>query len=131
MIIDRYRDLFDVDGGGERSMMELGFQFAGPGWLGIMAGLCERLAPLAPLTGLKITSVKSKLGTLRIAYRNGDDVIDVEIERVKSLALGICEGCGAAGSQQTVDGWVRVRCSACTDTMRVSLLGLGGSLTFE
>lgn len=115
MTIERYRDMFDMDGGAERSMMEFGFQFRGPGWLRIMEGLCERLVPLAQGTDFKITTVKSKLGTLRIAYRNGDDVIDTEIERAKSRALRTCEGCGAAGTKRTVDGWVLVRCGACAD----------------
>jgi hypothetical protein len=113
MIIESYMDLFDVDSGAARSMMELRFQFNGPGWLGLMAGLCERLVPLAQGTGFRIMSVKSKLGTLRIASRDGTDVIDVEIAAAKSIALVTCELCGAPGIQQTVGGWVMVRCGAC------------------
>jgi hypothetical protein len=114
-IIERFLNLFDLDPGVGRSSMAFGFQFVGPGWLSIMEGLCERLAPLAKGSNFQITSVKSKLGTLRIAYRDGSDPIEAEVELAKVLAGKTCEVCGATGSQRTVGGWVTVRCEACAN----------------
>jgi hypothetical protein len=107
-IIDIFRDLFDLSEDVTASAMGFGFQFAGIGWLPIMERLCERLVPLAQDTPLQLISVKSKLGSLRLAYRGGSEAIDAEIDAeiaaAKSLALVTCELCGGPGVQRTFGG---------------------------
>jgi hypothetical protein len=118
LIIDRYRELFDL-AGGLTSAMDWGFQFSGYGWLRAMDHLCERLVPLVAGSGCQITGVKSKFGTLRIAYRGGSDAISAEIETCKQAALVTCENCGAAGTRQQVGGWAAVRCVACAEPLHL------------
>lgn len=93
-IVFKYRDLFDVDSAPWGSAMHFGLQMESVAWREIIEQLCERLQPLAAKAksqGLdfRILAVKQKFGTLRIAYRNGTDEIDAEIERAKDEALHI------------------------------------------
>jgi hypothetical protein len=113
-IINRHLGLFDLSGDVMRSSMRWGFQME-PGWYGIMERLCERLIPLAQDTPLQITSVKSKLGTLRVAYRGGTDEIEAVIAVAKSTAAHTCECCGAEGVLRVDCGWWSVKCAACVD----------------
>jgi hypothetical protein len=97
-IIARYPQLFDLSGDVTVSAMHLGFQFAGSGWLGVMATLCERLVPLVGDSGFRILSVKSKFGTLRVTYRGGSDAVEAEIEAAKAEATW--EFCGQVGERR-------------------------------
>jgi hypothetical protein len=85
-IIARFPTLFDTDGDFTTTAMHRGFENVGKGWLGIMDRLCARLLPIAP-QDFRILAVKSKYGTLRIAYRGGDDAVEAVIEAAKAEAL--------------------------------------------
>lgn len=111
VVIDRHRNLFDLDGDVTRSAMHLGLQVE-DGWLGLIDRMCDQLEAVAP-GGFKVLSVKSKYATLRVAYRGGDDAVEVEVERTKTEALRTCSRCGAVGQQSTVDGELVVWCSGC------------------
>jgi hypothetical protein len=85
-IIDRFPTLFDTDGDFTTTAMAQGFENVGQGWLPILADMCGRLMPLAQ-GDFRILAVKSKYGTLRIAYRGGNDAVEAVIEAAKAGAL--------------------------------------------
>jgi hypothetical protein len=74
-------------------------EFGGEGWMQIMAKLCTKLEPIVT-EDFKITVVKAKFGSLRIAYRGGNQAIDDVIEEAKAEGRRICEVCGAADMQR-------------------------------
>lgn len=111
-IIEHHRNLFDTKSCPTGSAMHLGLQL-GAGWMQVIERMCERLVPLAPGTGLQITSVKSKMGTLRVSYRGGSDATRVVIEAARIGAAAHCEGCGGPGTLREVGGWWMVRCGEC------------------
>jgi len=94
-IISRFPNIFDLSGDVTRSSMHWGFQM-GPGWLGIMERLCERLVVIVEHPSAQIISVKSKWGSLRISYRGGGDAFEYEVEVAKAQSRAVCETCGAA-----------------------------------
>jgi hypothetical protein len=90
-IISKYSDLFDLGSAPWGSSMHFGLQVENAIWRAIIESLCERLQSLAvsaKTQGLdfRILSIKEKFGTLRIAYRDGTDEIEAEIERAKGEA---------------------------------------------
>jgi len=50
-----------------------------------MTKMCVSLEPIAS-DGFAITSVKSKLGSLRIGYRGGNDAVEAIIDAAKAEA---------------------------------------------
>jgi hypothetical protein len=110
-VIAKYSSLFDLSGV-NTSQMQWGFQGVWPGWLPILEHLCARLQLISG-PEFKFTSVKEKMGTLRIAFRGGDDATDAEIERAQAMALITCMACGAAGELREREGLWAVRCGRC------------------
>ena len=98
--------------------MHLGLQVDGVAWREVIERMCERLRPLAveaKARGLdfRILAVKEKFGTLRIAYRDGTDEIEAEVQRARIESSVTCERCGGVGDMRDVSGWVRVLCGRC------------------
>lgn len=118
LITAKHPDLFDLSDGPRESSMAFGFQLNGPGWLGLLDGLCATLQRLAgDIRGrggeFKILQVKQKLGALRIYYRGGDDQIEAEIDRAIGQARHICEICGRSGELHSDSGYLIIRCADC------------------
>jgi hypothetical protein len=111
-IIDRYPDLFDLSGDVTATQMMYDFQGMGPGWCAVMDRLCAELPAIAG-SEFKCISVKSKMGSLRIAYRGGNDAIEAAVDAAKAEAWVTCMSCGAAGELTEVEGWWAVRCGRC------------------
>jgi hypothetical protein len=111
-IIDHHIRIFDLSGDVTLTQAHLGFQGVGPGWLPILERLCARLQVIAG-PEFKFTSVKEKMGTLRVSYRGGDDEVAMVVAAAKAEALVTCMSCGAAGDLTEVEGWWAVRCGRC------------------
>jgi hypothetical protein len=94
---------FDTTDDVTTTTMRFGFQLDGRGWRRVMAKLCVRLEPLAQ-NGFRILAVKSKYGTLHIAYRGGDEMIATKIAAAQAVAARTCQVCGggAADHRQRV-----------------------------
>jgi len=111
-IIGNYRELFDLSRDVTTTQMMYGFQGVGPGWLAIMDRLCARLQAIAG-PEFKFTSVKEKMGTLRISYRCGCDEVEAVVEAAKAEAQGTCMICGKARQLREREGCWTVRCGRC------------------
>src|SRR5271169_4356055 len=68
-ILGVFARLFDLPGD-VTTTVGSGFQCEDPSWRRVMTKMCVSLEPIAS-DGFAITSVKSKLGSLRIGYRGG------------------------------------------------------------
>jgi len=62
-----------------------------------------------PNTGLAVSQVKEKFGTLRF-YCSGSDRIYTFIDMAETLSAVTCELCGKAGKCESVHGWVSTVC---------------------
>lgn len=118
LILSKCSELFDLESGPLKSAMGFGIRFDGSGWLGLLDRLCDKLQPLAlgvRAQGMefKILGVKRKFGTLRIAYRGGNEAIAEEIERAKSEALRTCELCGEPGELRSHQNYLTILCGSC------------------
>ena len=111
-VISRHSRLFDLCGDVSKSAMHLGFEEVGPGWLPTLERLCARLQLIAG-PEFRITSVKEKMGSLRIAFRGGNDEVQAAIADAQSEAQSTCMSCGAAGTLREVEGWWVVTCGKC------------------
>jgi hypothetical protein len=111
-IIADYPALFDTTNCPNGSLMHLGLQ-VGEGWQLVIGRMCAQLQPLAEGGGVQILAVKQDMGTLRVAYRGGDDAIEAVIAAAKLIAARTCECCGAKGGLQDVGGWWSVTCAVC------------------
>jgi hypothetical protein len=111
-IIAKYPDLFDLDSCPIGSSMHLGLQ-VDAGWLPVIERMCERLEPLVHGTGFRFQAIKQDMGTLRAAYRGGNEAVRAVIEAGATEAAHTCEMCGNPGILGEVSGWWAVRCAAC------------------
>jgi hypothetical protein len=111
-IMSLHAGLFDISGDVTTTQLMFGFQGVGPGWLTIMERLCSRLMPIVG-PEFKFTSVKEKVGCLRIAFRGGSDAIGEAVDAAKAKAMVTCDQCGAAGSLLEMDRLWAVRCGKC------------------
>ena len=111
-VINHYHDLFDPGDDATASGMRFGFENVGPGWLPTLERLCARLQLIAG-PEFRITSVKEKMGSLRIAFRGGNDEVQAAIADAQSEAQSTCMSCGAAGTLREVEGWWVVTCGKC------------------
>ena len=114
-----HQNLFDFEGVPLRSQMHFGLQ-VGPGWLKLVGMMLEGLSSLmsaGEVGGFKIVSLKSKLGSLRVAYSGGTEEFQIAaaylIEAAKVEARMTCETCGGAGEQAEVGGYGEVQCDGC------------------
>jgi len=83
----------------------------GPGWSGIVTGLCENLATLA-LPELRVAQIKEKFGRLRFYVDGGNHEVEALIEQAESASGRTCECCGGVG-RQYIDGWILTLCESC------------------
>jgi hypothetical protein len=86
-LMSQFAGLFDLSGDVTTTAMGFGFQFDGWAWRRVIAKMCLKLESIAP-DGFAITAVKSKFGALRIAYRGGNEAVEVVIDEAKREAAG-------------------------------------------
>ncbi len=79
-----------------------------PGWLPLLAELCERLDREHP--DVEFSQVKDKFAALRIYTQSGTAAADDLISEYERRSAVMCEECGAQGKRTTRGGWLVVRC---------------------
>jgi len=98
LLCSRYPALFSQrQASPQETSMCWGFA-CGNGWFSLVDSFCaevERLIQFDGLPPVVISQVKSKLGTLRIHYRGGDDRVRVMAGLIQTLSASIDEDSGA------------------------------------
>lgn len=73
--------------------------------------------PENPMQDFEITTIKSKLGSLRIYTMNGTDRLDGAVLMAEQASRRMCEWCGKPGSRAHRRSWMFVACNTCRELM--------------
>ncbi len=99
-VLRRHVDVLDVGFSGVR---------CADGWSSLIDETLAELKRRCP--GAKITSMKEKLGLLRIYTANlHDEEAKIVLRHAEGRSASVCERCGEPGGLVAGDGWVGTRC---------------------
>lgn len=121
-IMQRYPGLFGTGPWTKNGRMGYGFQ-CDKGWYPLLERLFDDLDAIRredDLTGIKVTQVKQKLGSLRVYVQRGNDRVHERLRQAEAEALETCEiGGGASPGIRSIGGFLTNACDKCLEQRKL------------
>jgi len=97
----------------------------GEGWSEILDDLFSDLRRIyrEERVTLLVTSVKEKLGVLRVRVDNPHPRIAARIQEALEASSRTCDGCGRPSAVRSVGGWITTRCDECLAKRKAEIIG--------